>query len=218
MQRSFLGQVMTTRPCAACQGFGEVITDPCFECSGEGRVRNRRTLKIKVPAGVDTGTRIQLTGEGEVGPGGGPAGDLYVEVDGHAAPDLPAPGRRPALLGGAADDGGRARHELLHWRPSTASASWASVGTQPGDVMTLAGSGSPSCAAGPWRPARPRQRADADPSRQPAGGTAAAAGDAARRGAPEGRLPRSHRACSASCATRSRPSRGPRRTSFPAGA
>jgi molecular chaperone DnaJ len=81
VQRSFLGQVMTTRPCMTCQGYGEVLVSPCFECSGEGRVRTRRTMRIKVPAGVDTGTRIQLTGEGEVGPGGGPAGDLYVEVN-----------------------------------------------------------------------------------------------------------------------------------------
>jgi molecular chaperone DnaJ len=63
-----------------CQGFGEIITDPCYDCSGDGRVRTRRTLTLKVPAGVDTGTRIQLAGEGEVGPGAGPAGDLYVEV------------------------------------------------------------------------------------------------------------------------------------------
>jgi molecular chaperone DnaJ len=80
VQRSVLGQVMTSRPCNACQGFGTVIQHPCFECSGQGRVRTRRTLKLRVPAGVDSGTRIQLTGEGEVGPGAGPAGDLYVEV------------------------------------------------------------------------------------------------------------------------------------------
>ena len=80
VQRSFLGQVMTSRPCATCQGFGTVIADPCLECSGEGRVRTRRTLTIRIPAGVDTGTRIQLAGEGEVGAGGGPAGDLYVEI------------------------------------------------------------------------------------------------------------------------------------------
>jgi molecular chaperone DnaJ len=80
VQRSFLGNVMTSRPCMTCQGFGQVITDPCYECSGDGRVRTRRTLTLKVPAGVDTGTRIQLAGEGEVGQGAGPAGDLYVEV------------------------------------------------------------------------------------------------------------------------------------------
>jgi molecular chaperone DnaJ len=78
--RSFLGQVMTSRPCAACQGFGTVIPDPCQECGGDGRVRSRRSLKVKIPPGVDTGTRIQLTGEGEAGPGGGPAGDLFVEI------------------------------------------------------------------------------------------------------------------------------------------
>ena len=71
---------MTTRPCVTCQGYGEVLRQPVLRVSGDGRVRTRRTLKIKVPAGVDTGTRIQLGGEGEVGRGGGPAGDLYVEV------------------------------------------------------------------------------------------------------------------------------------------
>ncbi len=78
--RSFLGQVMTSRPCVACHGYGSVISSPCPECGGDGRVRTRRTLTVAVPAGVDTGTRIQLAGQGEVGPGGGPAGDLYVEV------------------------------------------------------------------------------------------------------------------------------------------
>jgi molecular chaperone DnaJ len=80
VQRSFLGQVMTSRPCGQCRGFGEIISSPCTECDGEGRVRARRTLKVKIPPGVDTGTRIQLAGEGEVGPGGGPPGDLYVEI------------------------------------------------------------------------------------------------------------------------------------------
>jgi molecular chaperone DnaJ len=80
VQRSFLGQVMTSRPCQACRGYGDVIEHPCFDCSGEGRVRTRRDLTLKVPGGVDTGTRIQLAGEGEVGPFGGEAGDLYVEI------------------------------------------------------------------------------------------------------------------------------------------
>jgi len=78
--RSFLGQVMTSQPCAACHGFGTVIPDPCVDCAGEGRVRTRRTVGVDVPAGVDTGTRIKLTGQGEVGPAGGPPGDLYLEV------------------------------------------------------------------------------------------------------------------------------------------
>ncbi len=84
VQRSFLGEIRTLRPCAACRGFGSIIPDPCRDCSGDGRVRSRRTLTVKIPAGVDTGTRVQLAEQGEVGPGGGPAGDLYVEV--HVAP------------------------------------------------------------------------------------------------------------------------------------
>ncbi len=80
VQRSFLGQVATVRACPQCSGYGELITSPCPDCAGDGRVRTRRTLSVKVPPGVDTGTRIQLTGEGEVGPGGGPRGDLYVEI------------------------------------------------------------------------------------------------------------------------------------------
>ncbi len=80
VQRSFLGQVMTSRPCPQCQGFGTTIPHPCPECAGEGRVRTRRTLTIKIPPGVDTGTRIQLQGEGEIGPNGGTVGDLFVEI------------------------------------------------------------------------------------------------------------------------------------------
>ncbi|MFO7192150.1 MULTISPECIES: molecular chaperone DnaJ [Thermocrispum] len=81
VQRSFLGQVMTTRTCPVCQGYGEIIADPCGKCGGDGRVRARRTVTAKIPAGVGDGMRIRLAGQGEVGPGGGPAGDLYVEVD-----------------------------------------------------------------------------------------------------------------------------------------
>jgi molecular chaperone DnaJ len=78
--RSFLGQMVTSRPCPRCGGAGEVIPRPCATCGGDGRVRARRTIKVKVPPGVEDGMRIRLTGEGEVGPGGGPSGDLYVEV------------------------------------------------------------------------------------------------------------------------------------------
>jgi molecular chaperone DnaJ len=81
VQRSFLGQVVTARPCPVCRGFGEVIPDPCPKCDGEGRVRARRTITVKVPAGVADGIRVRHAGQGEVGPGGGPAGDLYVEVE-----------------------------------------------------------------------------------------------------------------------------------------
>ncbi len=81
VQRSLLGDIRTSRPCPTCHGFGTVIPDPCAECAGEGRVRSRRSISVTIPAGVDQGTRIQLSGEGEVGPGGGPAGDLYLEIN-----------------------------------------------------------------------------------------------------------------------------------------
>jgi len=81
VQRSFLGQVVTARACPVCRGFGEVITDPCRQCGGDGRVRSRRTITAKIPPGVADGMRVRLSGQGEVGQGGGPAGDLYVEVE-----------------------------------------------------------------------------------------------------------------------------------------
>ncbi|MGH3858459.1 molecular chaperone DnaJ [Actinokineospora sp.] len=81
VQRSFLGQVVTARACPVCRGLGEVIPDPCRQCAGEGRVRARRNITAKIPPGVADGMRVRLSGQGEVGPGGGPAGDLYVEVE-----------------------------------------------------------------------------------------------------------------------------------------
>lgn len=81
VQRSFLGQVVTSRVCPNCRGFGEIIPDPCHQCGGDGRVRSRRTVGVRIPAGVADGMRVRLAGQGEVGSGGGPAGDLYVEVE-----------------------------------------------------------------------------------------------------------------------------------------
>ena len=66
--------------CPRCRGRGQVITDPCRSCRGEGWVRETKTLSVKIPAGVDSGDRIRLSGEGEPGGRGGPSGDLYVEV------------------------------------------------------------------------------------------------------------------------------------------
>ncbi len=80
IQRSFLGDIRTTQPCPTCRGYGTIIPNPCGECSGEGRVRSQRTINVKIPAGVTTGNRIHLDSQGEVGPGGGPSGDLYVEL------------------------------------------------------------------------------------------------------------------------------------------
>lgn len=66
--------------CPTCSGRGKIISDPCNECHGQGRTEKTKTLSVKIPAGVDTGDRIRLSGEGEAGESGAPAGDLYVQV------------------------------------------------------------------------------------------------------------------------------------------
>ena len=78
--RSLLGNVMTSSPCGTCRGYGTIIPNPCPTCQGQGRVRARRTIPVDIPAGVDTGLRLQMPSQGEVGPAGGPNGDLYLEI------------------------------------------------------------------------------------------------------------------------------------------
>ena len=110
MQQGFFTVQQT---CPRCHGRGQVVSDPCGKCRGQGRVRKQKTLSVKVPAGVDTGDRIRLSGEGEAGRNGGPAGDLYVEVrvrehaiferDGsHLSCEVPVSFAR-AALGGSID-------------------------------------------------------------------------------------------------------------------
>ena len=143
VQRSFLGQVVTSRPCPNCRGFGEVIPEPCRRCQGEGRVRSRRDVPVNIPPGVADGMRVRLAGRGEVGPGGGPAGDLYVEVeeephelftrdgaDLHCTVQLPM---TAAALGATLPLPTLSGTEELHVDP----------GTQAGTVRTLRGRGMP---------------------------------------------------------------------------
>jgi molecular chaperone DnaJ len=75
------GLFAVQQTCPTCGGSGKVITDKCSSCYGEGRVKKTKTLSVKIPAGVDTGDRIRLSGEGEAGENGAPAGDLYVQVN-----------------------------------------------------------------------------------------------------------------------------------------
>ncbi len=143
VQRSFLGQVVTSRPCPNCRGFGEVIPEPCRQCGGDGRVRSRRTVGVRIPAGVADGMRVRLAHQGEVGSGGGPAGDLYVEVDEvphevftrdgadlHCTVQLPM---TAAALGTTLELPTLGGSEELHIEP----------GTQTGTVRTLRGKGMP---------------------------------------------------------------------------
>ena len=143
VQRSFLGQVMTSRACPTCGGTGTIIPHPCGSCGGDGRVRARRTVSVKVPGGVEDGMRIRLSGQGEVGPGGGPAGDLYVEVheiphdifsreddDLHCRVSLPM---TAAALGAALNLSTLDGDEQVDIRP----------GTQSGSIITLRARGIP---------------------------------------------------------------------------
>lgn len=81
VQQSVFGQFVNVTACGRCHGEGKLIDSPCKECRGQGRVRKTRRLTVKIPAGVDNGQQIRLSGEGESGPKGGPAGNLYVVLE-----------------------------------------------------------------------------------------------------------------------------------------
>src|SRR4051812_5123055 len=149
VQRSLLGQVMTSRPCPVCGGVGEVIPDPCHRCGGDGRVRARREVSVKIPAGVGDGMRVRLAAQGEVGPGGGPAGDLYVEV--HEQPhdifirdgdDLHCTVSVPMV---DAALGTSVSVDAIIDGPTEITIA---AGTQPGSVVSLRGHGMPHLRSG----------------------------------------------------------------------
>ena len=77
-QNTMFGQMVNERPCSRCKGEGKIISEPCKECRGKGTVKRNKKLKVKIPAGVDNGSRLRVSGEGEAGAKGGPNGDLYV--------------------------------------------------------------------------------------------------------------------------------------------
>jgi molecular chaperone DnaJ len=80
VRQSLLGQMVTSSACTKCGGLGQVVVTPCAACNGDGRVVTEKTYQVDVPAGVDTGSTLRLTGRGAVGPRGGGSGDLYVHV------------------------------------------------------------------------------------------------------------------------------------------
>ncbi|MEM0921833.1 MAG: molecular chaperone DnaJ [Pseudomonadota bacterium] len=132
------------RTCPTCQGRGQIIKNPCRVCGGAGTVRKERSLNVNIPAGVDTGTRIRLEGEGEAGPRGGPPGDLYIFINIEDHPiferdganlycRIPVP-MTTAALGGELEapllDGGRSRVKVPE-------------GVQTGKRLRLRGKGMP---------------------------------------------------------------------------
>ena len=86
--RASQGFFTVERTCSACSGAGQVITDPCSTCNGEGRRRKNRKIEVNIPAGVEDGSRIRLTGEGAVGPQGATPGDLYLFVSNGRSPNI----------------------------------------------------------------------------------------------------------------------------------
>ncbi|MDO6523445.1 molecular chaperone DnaJ [Shimia thalassica] len=147
--RAQQGFFTVERTCPTCSGMGQIIKNPCKACAGHGRVEKDRALSVNIPAGVETGTRIRLAGEGEAGMRGGPSGDLYIfiEVDQHELFERDSVNlfcRVPvsmvsASLGGDIEvptiDGGRSRVKI----PS---------GSQSGRQMRLRGKGMPALRGG----------------------------------------------------------------------
>jgi molecular chaperone DnaJ len=80
VSQTILGQMVNITACPRCGGEGRIVSTPCHACHGEGRLREQRTITVDVPAGIDSGQRIAIEGQGEAGPRGGPPGDLYVAV------------------------------------------------------------------------------------------------------------------------------------------
>ena len=147
--RAQQGFFTVERTCPTCSGMGQIVKNPCKKCRGAGRVEKERTLSVNIPAGVETGTRIRLAGEGEAGMRGGPSGDLYIfiEVADHELFERDGPNlfcRVPvsmstAALGGNIEvptiDGGRGRVQIP-------------AGSQSGRQMRLRGKGMPPLRGG----------------------------------------------------------------------
>ena len=143
--RAQQGFFTVERTCPTCGGRGQIIKNPCTACAGAGRVRKDRTLNVNIPAGVETGTRIRLAGEGEAGLRGGPAGDLYIFIEVEAHPIFERDGQNlfcripvsmtTAALGGEIEaptlDGGRTRVKVP-------------PGVQSGKQLRLRGKGMPA--------------------------------------------------------------------------
>ena len=162
--RAQQGFFVVERTCPTCHGSGQIITDPCPACRGEGRVEKTKTLSVNIPAGVDEGTRIRLSGEGEAGARGAAPGDLYIFL--HV--------KRHAIFEREGTTLYRARAGQLHqrrarWRDRDSGAGWRSP-PHPHSGRHSVGQGTASArrghagAAGPWprRPGDPYRGRDPD--------------------------------------------------------
>ena len=153
VRQTLLGQMAVSAPCAKCAGEGKIIEKPCGSCRGEGRLNGSKRLRVDIPPGVDDGTQIRLSGQGEAGRRGGPAGSLYVVVSVEEHPQLVREGIdliteiplsiSQAALGARVLIPTAEGDEELEIKP----------GTQPGTELRLKGRGAPNVR-------RPSQRGD----------------------------------------------------------
>jgi molecular chaperone DnaJ len=142
--QSILGQVVRAAPCDVCNGAGKFAETPCEECDGLGRVSGKRTFEVKVPAGIEDGQRIRITGAGHVGEPGGPPGDLYVEV--RVQPDRRFERQGTTLISSIAVPATAALLGTAVVVPTPQGDKKIKVpaGTQPGDSVRLKGEGLPA--------------------------------------------------------------------------
>ena len=157
------GFLVVSRSCGRCHGTGQIIPNPCKECSGVGQVQRDRELSIKIPAGVDSGSRLRLAGEGEPGTRGGPAGDLYVflEVEEHSF--FWAPRRRHLLRNPRYVCSSRARGGDRSAYYQRKRASLRSGRHPDGNDLQAQGKGSPPASrAWSWKPVRRSSRSHTD--------------------------------------------------------
>ena len=143
-QQTPFGQFVTVNACPKCGGAGRIIKEKCSACGGAGRVRKTRRVEVKIPAGVDTGTRLRIAGEGEAGVNGGSSGDLFLAVSVAEHPDFKRDGAdlhsRLVLPFPQAALGCTVAIPVLNGEPEKLSVP---AGTQPGKVFTIRGKGMP---------------------------------------------------------------------------
>ncbi len=142
-QHSIFGQFMQVMTCGSCRGEGRVITSPCSACGGTGREVRNRKLAVSIPAGIETGTQLRLTGEGEPGTGGAPPGDLYVSIRVREDPSFLREGNdiihRQAVDVAKAALGATVRVPTLDGEADIT----VPEGTETGDVIRIKGAGVP---------------------------------------------------------------------------
>ncbi|MDD2206193.1 MAG: molecular chaperone DnaJ [Aminobacterium sp.] len=151
-QQTPFGQFVSVTPCPECGGTGQIIRNKCSECHGEGRVRKTHRVKVKVPAGVDTGTRLRIQGEGEAGLNGGPSGDLYFVINVDEHPVFKRDGadlhKKETIAFPTAALGGVIHLETLIDGKEELDVP---AGTQPGKVFRVRGKGMPKLRGGRGR-------------------------------------------------------------------